>query len=180
MQRGLGKGEVLWGAIDHRRVTEVLHNPRYAGAFVYGRRRTAYDTELRSHLLEVPREQWHTLIREAHPGYITWDEFERNQDTLRRNSVSFGIAARGAQAREGVGLLQGRVLCGRCGARMRTRYQHSAGAPVAYYQCVEACVRRAAKPCQSFQGRGLDAAIGALLLDKVAPAALGGGRPSAR
>jgi len=172
LQRGLGKGDVLWGAIDHRRVTEVLHNPRYAGAFVYGRRRTSYDVELRTHLLEVPREQWHTLIRDAHPGYITWDEFERNQDALRRNSVSFGVVARGSQAREGVGLLQGRVLCGRCGSRMRTRYQQAASGPVANYQCVEASVRRAAKPCQSFQGRGLDAAIGALLLDKVAPAAL--------
>ena len=172
LQRGLGKGDVLWGAIDHRRVNEVLHNPRYAGAFVYGRRRTTYDTELRTHLLEVPREQWHTLIRDAHPGYITWDEFERNQDTLRRNSVSFGITARGSQAREGVGLLQGHVLCGRCGARMRTRYQQTAGGPVAYYQCVEAAVRRAAKPCQSLQGRSLDAAVSVLLLDKVAPAAL--------
>lgn len=172
LQRGLGKGDVLWGAIDHRRVTEVLHNPRYAGAFVYGRRRTSYDTELRSHLLEVPREQWHTLIRDAHPGYITWDEFERNQDALRRNSVSFGVVARGSHAREGVGLLQGRVLCGRCGSRMHTRYQQAASGPVANYQCVEASVRRAAKPCQSFQGRSLDAAIGALLLDKVAPAAL--------
>ena len=172
LQRGLGKGDVLWGAIDHRRVTEVLHNPRYAGAFVYGRRRTSYDANLRTHLLEVPREQWHTLIRQAHPGYITWDEFERNQVTLRQNSVSFGIASRGSVPREGVGLLQGRILCGRCGARMRTRYQQTRGDPVANYQCLEASVRRAAKACQSVQGRTLDAAISNLLLDKVAPTAL--------
>jgi DNA invertase Pin-like site-specific DNA recombinase len=172
LQRGLGKGDVLWGGIDHRRVIEILHNPRYAGAFVYGRRRTTYDTQLRTHLLEVPREQWHALIRDAHPGYISWDEFERNQDSLRRNNVSFGIAARGSQAREGVALLQGRVVCGRCGARMRTRYQQAANATVAYYQCLEAAVRRGAKACQSLQGRSLDAAISALLLDKVAPAAL--------
>lgn len=172
LQRGLGKGDVLWGPIDNSRVAEVLHNPRYAGAFVYGRRRTSYDTQLRSHLLEVPREQWHTLIRDAHPGYITWDEFERNQETLRGNSVSFGVAARGSQAREGVGLLQGHILCGRCGSRMRTRYQMGASGPVANYQCVEAAVRRADKACQSFQGSGLDAAVSAQLLDRVAPAAL--------
>jgi DNA invertase Pin-like site-specific DNA recombinase len=172
LQRGLGKGDVLWGGIDHRRVTEILHNPRYAGAFVYGRRRTSYDANLRTHLLEVPREQWHTLIREAHPGYISWDEFERNQVTLRESSVSFGVAARGSRPREGVGLLQGRVVCGRCGARMRTRYQQTRAGAVAYYQCVEASVRRAAKACQSVQGRTLDAAISALLLDKVAPTAL--------
>jgi DNA invertase Pin-like site-specific DNA recombinase len=172
LQRGLGKGDVLWGGIDHRRVTEVLHNPRYAGAFVYGRRRTSYDANLHTHLLEVPREQWHTLIREAHPGYISWDEFERNQVTLRQNSVSFGVASRGSMPREGVGLLQGRILCGRCGARMRTRYQQTRGGPVANYQCLEASVRRAAKACQSVQGRTLDAAISELLLAKVAPAAL--------
>jgi len=172
LQRGIGKGDVLWGGIDHRRIIEVLHNPRYAGAFVYGRRRTMYDAELRQHLLQLPREQWHTLIRDAHPGYISWDEFERNQDTLRQNSVAFGVAARGSQPREGVGLLQGRVLCGRCGTRMRTRYEQVVSGPVAYYQCIEASVRRGAKPCLSIQGRSLDAAISVLLLDKVAPAAL--------
>jgi DNA invertase Pin-like site-specific DNA recombinase len=172
LQRGLGKGDVLWGAIDHRRVTEVLHNPRYAGAFVYGRRRTSYDANLRTRLLEVPREQWHTLIRQAHPGYITWAEFECNQVKLRENSVSFGVASRGCVPREGVGLLQGRILCGQCGARMRTRYQQTRSGPVASYQCLEASVRRAAKACQSVQGRTLDAAISDLLLDKVAPTAL--------
>jgi DNA invertase Pin-like site-specific DNA recombinase len=172
LKRGIGKGDVLWGGIDHSRVIEVLHNPRYAGAFVYGRHRTTYDVELHPHLLLLPREQWHTLIRDAHPGYISWDEFERNQDTLKHNSVAFGTVARGGQPREGVGLLQGRILCGRCGARMRTRYEQVISGPVAYYQCVEASVRRGAKPCQSAQGRSLDAAISALLLEKVAPAAL--------
>ena len=172
LQRGVGKGDVLWAEIDHTRVIEVLHNPRYAGAFVYGRHRTSYDTNLRSHLLKVPQEQWHTLIRDAHPGYLTWDEFERNQATLKHNSVAFGVVARGSQPREGAGLLQGRLVCGRCGSRMRTRYQHADGGTVAYYQCLEASMRRGAKMCQSVQGRTLDAAISVLLLDKVAPAAL--------
>ena len=172
LQRGVGKGDVLWGGIDHTRVIEVLHNPRYAGAFVYGRHRTSYDTNLRSHLLKVPQDQWHTLIRNAHPGYITWDEFARNQETLKHNSVAFGVVARGSQPREGAGLLQGRVVCGRCGLRMRTRYQNSEGGTVAYYQCLEASMRRGAKMCQGVQGRSLDAAISVLLLDKVAPAAL--------
>ena len=45
--RGIGKGEVLWGELDHSRVLEVLHNPRYAGAFVYGRRRATYNADLK-------------------------------------------------------------------------------------------------------------------------------------
>ncbi|MBK6973268.1 MAG: recombinase family protein [Sterolibacteriaceae bacterium] len=172
LQRGLGKGDVLWGSIDHRRVVEILHNPRYAGAFVYGRVHTARDENLRPHLLQVPREQWHTLICNAHPGYIDWDEFERNQLTLKHNAPGRGVTGRGSPPREGVGLLQGRIICGRCGARMSTRYSHIATTTVPYYQCLVAAVRRGAKACQSLQGASLDAAIGAQLLDKVAPAAL--------
>jgi DNA invertase Pin-like site-specific DNA recombinase len=172
LQRGLGKGEVLWGSIDHRRVTEILHNPRYAGAFVYGRRHVRRDANLRAHLQLVPREQWQTLIRNAHPGYIDWDEFERNQLTLRQNAAALGVAGRGSVPREGIGLLQGRIICGRCGARMTTRYSRNVAATVPYYQCLEASVRRGAKPCQSVQGCSLDAAITAQLLDKVAPSAL--------
>lgn len=80
--RGIGKGEVLWGELDHSRVLEVLHNPRYAGAFVYGRRRTAYNAELKQVQLQLKRENWQVLIRDAHPGYISWDEFERNELTV--------------------------------------------------------------------------------------------------
>ena len=39
IRRGVGKGDVLWGGLDHSRVIQILHNPRYAGAFVYGRTR---------------------------------------------------------------------------------------------------------------------------------------------
>jgi DNA invertase Pin-like site-specific DNA recombinase len=172
LQRGIGKGDVLWGLIDSRRVLEILHNPRYAGAFVYGRRHVTHDANLRPHLLDLPREQWHTLICNAHPGYIEWDEFERNQVTLRDNAAGRGISGRGSVPREGVGLLQGRIICGRCGARMTTRYSHIATATVPYYQCIVAAARRGAKACQSIQGSSLDAAISAQLLDKVAPATL--------
>lgn len=172
LQRGIGKGDVLWGSIDHRRVVEILHNPRYAGAFVYGRRRVAHDANLKPHLLQVPRDQWQTLICDAHPGYIDWDEFERNQVTLTQNASSRGVAGRGSVPREGVGLLQGRIICGRCGQRMTTRYRGNGSAVVPYSQCLTASARRGAKACQSVHGSSLDAAIGAQVLDKVAPAAL--------
>src|ERR1700730_19182804 len=69
---GPHKGELAWGPLLHWRALRALKNPRYTGAFVYGRtetRRTLRGGELRS---QLPREQWHTLIRDAHPGYITW------------------------------------------------------------------------------------------------------------
>jgi DNA invertase Pin-like site-specific DNA recombinase len=172
IRRGVGKGDVLWGALDHSRVVQLLHNPRYAGAFVYGRTRGGRDAQLKSVQRKVPREQWHVLIPDAHAGYISWQEYEHNQATLRQNAAGFGEAARGSMPREGVGLLQGRVVCGRCGARMRVRYQDIEQHLEPYYQCTEAVVRRAGKLCQSVRGRPIDEAVSALLIESVAPAAI--------
>lgn len=172
IRRGIGKGDVLWGSLDQSRVVQILHNPRYAGAFVYGRTRGGRNAQMKSVQRKVAREQWYVLIRDAHAGYIDWDEFERNQLTLKQNEAGFGEARRGSVPREGVGLLQGRVICGRCGARMRVRYQKVAGHLEPYYQCTEAVVRRGGKLCQSVRGRPIDEAISARLLDSVAPAAI--------
>ena len=71
---GPHKDEVIWGPLLHHRALRVLKNPRYAGAFAYGRsrsRRTPGGGEAR---VALPREQWHTLILEAHRGYIGWEE----------------------------------------------------------------------------------------------------------
>jgi Recombinase/Recombinase zinc beta ribbon domain len=173
VRRGVGKGDVLWGTLDHSRVLQILHNPRYAGAFVYGRTRTSRNAHtLKSMLRKVARENWNVLIPDAHAGYITWQEYERNQVILKQNTGGFGVAARGSMPREGVGLLQGRVVCGHCGARMRVRYQEVERRLEPYYQCSEAVVRHAGKLCQSVRGRPVDEAVSALLLESVAPAAL--------
>ena len=171
IRRGIGKGEVMWGAMEHCRVIQVLHNPRYAGAFVYGRTRGAYRPAGKQTSIKVPREDWQVLIRDSHAGYIDWEEFERNQATLKQNAGGFG-QSRGGLPREGKGLLQGRVVCGICGARMRVRYQEVAGKLEPYYMCAENAVRRAGKPCQSIRGRAIDEVISALLLDHVAPTAI--------
>jgi hypothetical protein len=173
IRRGIGKGEVLWGELDHSRVLDILHNPRYAGAFVYGRTRSTYNCDLKPVQLQVKRENWQVLIRDAHPGYISWGEFERNQLTMRDNAVGFSANLRGAAPREGIALLQGHVLCGRCGSRMRVRYDSRAGQQRPYYCCNEGTVRHAeSRNCQWVQGAEIDAAISALLLQTVAPAAI--------
>ena len=173
IRRGIGKGDVLWGAPNHSRVLQILHNPRYAGAFVYGRTRGAYNADLKPVQLQVKQENWQVLIRDAHPGYISWVEFESNLVTLQHNATGFSTSSRGASPREGVALLQGRVLCGRCGSRMRVRYDSRAGQQRPYYCCNEGTVRRAeSKNCQWVPGAAIDAAINALLLQTVAPAAI--------
>ena len=89
---------------------------------VYGRMRSARTAELRPTTLKVAREDWQVLIPHAHAGYLSWEEFERNQIRLRDNAAGFSAESRGSVPREGPALLQGRLLCGRCGARMRVRY----------------------------------------------------------
>ena len=172
VRRGTGKGDVLWGALEHSRAAQILHNPSYAGAFVYGRTRSAHRPGNKMTQLKVAREDWQVLIRDAHPGYVTWDEFEQTQTTLKENAWGFGQSRRGSMPREGTGLLQGRVMCGICGARMRVRYQELGGKLEPYYMCTESSMRRADKTCQTVRGRAVDDAVGALLLDNVAPATL--------
>ena len=172
VRRGIGKGDVLWGSLDHSRVIQILHNPRYAGAFVYGRTRTVHSAKRSPRQLAVKREEWQVLIPNAHVGFIDWDEFEEIQATLRTNLGGFSPSGRGSMPREGSGLLQGRLMCGRCGSRMRVRYQDVERRLEPYYQCTEESVRRAGKLCQSVRGRPVDEAISALLLETVVPAAI--------
>src|SRR5262249_14888267 len=91
IRRGIGKGDVLWGKLNHSRVIQILHNPRYAGAFVYGRHRAVPAVSMRrtTRVLKVARENWQVVLPNAHPGYISWEEFERNEVTLRQNGAGF-------------------------------------------------------------------------------------------
>lgn len=172
IRRGIRKGDVLWSGIDHSRVLQILHNPRYAGAFAYGRTRTAYNAKLKSVQLRVARSDWQALIPEAHEGYISWAEYERNQSALEQNAAGFSPGLRGRMPRQGSGLLQGRLLCGRCGARMRVHYEPFEGRLRPYYVCNEAVVRHAGKHCQWVRGAPVDDAVSALLLEVMAPAAI--------
>ena len=168
-----GKDEVRWIPLEHFRVLQILHNPRYAGAFVYGRTRGVRTADLKSTThVQVARKEWMVLIKNAHVGYVSWEEFERNQSTLKQNLTAFGSGGRGTVPREGSALLQGHVVCGRCGARMRTRYQQLSDRQVPYYVCTEEVVRRGGKTCQSIRGQDIDAAISEVLLRTVAPAAI--------
>ncbi|MGH8533307.1 MAG: recombinase family protein, partial [Gammaproteobacteria bacterium] len=172
VRRGIGKGDLHWAALDHSRVLQILHNPRYAGAFVYGRTRSARTAELRPTTLKVAREDWQVLIPNVHPGYLSWEEFEGNQIRLRDNAAGFSANSRGNVPREGPALLQGRLLCGRCGARMRVRYDCVDHRLEPYYVCSDAVVRHAGTLCQSVRGTSIDVAISVLLLETVAPAAI--------
>ena len=124
-RRGPQQGELLWEPLRHWRVLHVLHNPRYAGAF--GRTRTHQRPGRRVAIETLPRDEWTVRLPDAHVGYITWDQFERNQQRLRDNAYAHGAHRRRSPPREGPALLQGLVLCGVCGQRMTVRYHTRQG-----------------------------------------------------
>jgi DNA invertase Pin-like site-specific DNA recombinase len=172
VRTGAHKGELAWAPLRHWRVLRTLHNPRYAGAFVYGRRRERKTPQGRRTFETVPQDQWVALIHDAHPGYITWQQFETNQTLLAGNAAAHGNQRTAGPAREGPALLQGLVVCGRCGRRMTVRYHHRRGVEVPDYQCVGECIQGGAPRCQTIPGAAVDTAIAQLLLDTVTPLAL--------
>ncbi|HHK41343.1 MAG TPA: recombinase family protein, partial [Planctomycetaceae bacterium] len=111
---GLSKREVLWGELTHSLVLRILHNPRYAGAFAWGRCRTRRRPDGKVIQEALPREEWTTLLLDAHDGYITWDQYEKNLRRLRDNSAAHGDDRRRSPPREGPALLQGLVICAKC------------------------------------------------------------------
>jgi DNA invertase Pin-like site-specific DNA recombinase len=172
IRTGPRKGDLAWTPLRHHRVLRVLHNPRYAGAFVYGRRRQRTTPNGKISYETLARDQWTALIPNAHPGYIDWERFETNQTQLAGNAAAHGADRKNGPPREGPALLQGLVVCGRCGRRMTVRYHTRRGIEVPDYQCVAESIRSGVGRCQTVPGAGVDAAITALLLDTVTPYAL--------
>ena len=164
-------GELLWVKLGITQVLFVLHNPRYAGAFVYGRtriRRTLQGVQQE----RLPQEKWHTLLLGAHAGYISWDEYQENQRRLQENTQALGPERRKSPPREGPALLQGLVICGICGERMKVIYHVRAGRRVPDYICDGRTVDDPQPICQWISGKDVDEAMGELLLEIVTPVAV--------
>jgi DNA invertase Pin-like site-specific DNA recombinase len=171
--RGGGhQGELTWGTLQHHDVLRLLHHPAYAGAYVFGRTRTSKTADGKVHIHEVPRDEWPVVRYDAHDGYITWQEYERNQEQLAMNSQAYA-PQRFAPPREGPALLQGLILCGRCGERMTVRYHQRGGRRIVPdYVCQRAGIAHAQPPCQRIPGAALDRAVADLLLTLVTPEAI--------
>jgi DNA invertase Pin-like site-specific DNA recombinase len=166
-------GELYWVPLRHQHVLFTLHNPRYAGAYFYGRRRQFRDLEGRHRHIRKPREDWTVFIPGAHPGYISMETFEANQARLAANAAAHGEDRRAGPAREGPALLQGLVVCGRCGRRMTVNYHRRCNASlVPDYSCQTEGIERATRPCMNVCGSGIDAAVAELVLAELSPLAV--------
>jgi len=167
---GPSKGELVWNKLTVSRAIQVLHNPCYAGTYVYGRTQTRTGGDGRVIFQALPRERWHTIIPDAHEGYISWDQYEENQRCLRENWRVDGC--RRFPPREGPALLQGIVVCGKCGALMSPRYRTKGGRFYIDYWCKGMGNTQARHSCQNIPGLSIDRAISDLLLEVVTPVAL--------
>ena len=172
---GARDSDLVWGRLRNGRVLAILHNPAYAGAYVYGR------TKTRTHALpgEAPRikgrtrqmqiEDWPIVLHDAQVAYIAWQEFLRNQQRLDDNRTFRAEVRRGAP-REGTALLQGIVRCGRCGRRMSVRYLADGRRPS--YECNQVHAQLAGPTCASIRGDEVDAAVARTFLEAIEPAQL--------
>lgn len=172
VRSGPHQGDLLWGPLLHCRALQVLHNPRYAGAFFYGRShsRTTVDGRVRFELR--PREQWDVLLPETHVGYLTWADYEENLRRLAANAHALGPDRRASPPREGPALLQGVVLCGVCGERMGVHYHARGDQLTPDYVCQRRGIAHGEAACQRIPGVCVDRAIGDLLVEAVSPLTL--------
>lgn len=158
---------IRWQPATYEPLRRMLKNPIYAGAYVYGRRQVEeyLDAEQQPHkrMRERPDCDWHVLIKDHHEGYISWESFERNQRRIAGNQR--GEAKAGAP-REGTSLLQGLVLCARCGRPMKVNYT---GSRCLRYVCTQP-QRQGTRPvCQAFGATRLEQAFEQLVLEALAP-----------
>lgn len=168
-------GRVSWKTATYPAVHDLLTNPCYAGAFVFGRTRTDKHLDEAGRLVtrtrQVPRDQWQVLICEHHPGFVSWERYEQIQDQLRANWRAPRGHGGGA-VREGSALLQGRIRCGQCGRMMQTGYSGANG-DCPRYVCARAKQLYAGqRSCQSLGGRRLEQRVCDQVLTVLEPAAL--------
>ena len=150
---GAWAGQLRWGPLTHHRVLQVLKNPAYAGAYVHGRHVTRKtvdaDGNVRTVTAEVPRAQWKVLIKDHHPGYVTWDEYLAVEARLAANWTASGART----VREGSALCQGIIYCGSCGGPMVANYQ---GGDRANYECHSRRDGKKAPGCRGIATAALD------------------------
>jgi len=172
LRGGANKGQLAWGPLCHTRALHVLRNPRYAGAYVFGRMKAVKRPDSKYTIKLLPQEDWHTLILDAHPGYITWQQYQDNLRTLHVYAQAHGLDRRNSPPGEGPALLQGLVVCGVCGRRMSVRYHKRHRELVPDYTCQHESHEHGQDVCQQVPGHGIDQAIGELLLEMVQPVTL--------
>jgi hypothetical protein len=164
-----GKGGKLeWKPASYQRVHRVLTNPFLAGAYVYGRRQVEEFLDASNlpakRMRERDQKEWRVFIKDHHEGYISWETFEKIQKQIEANCR---CPKNPGAPREGPALLQGLVLCGRCGRNMKLRY--GKGGRIFRYECRARRDRYGGQLCQGFGAKKLERAVEELVVRALEP-----------
>lgn len=172
--RGTAGEQILWRLPSQSRIHQMLRNPCYAGALVYGRTgsRPALGAERarRATRTKRPLEQWKVLLHDHHEGYISWEQYLHHQRMLEANVARAAGQSSGA-ARSGGALLSGVLRCGRCGRKFFVMYG-GIGGRVPRYGCHGGRTERGSAACQSLGSLRLDRVVAELVLEAIEPAAI--------
>jgi DNA invertase Pin-like site-specific DNA recombinase len=165
---GLHAGELLWRRPSYTAIHEILRNPAYAGAFVYGRTgpHPSRRPGQRSRRRKRPFAEWTTIQRDCYPAYISWEQFVANRTRIADNASHYSGRAQGAP-RQGSALLAGLAVCGHCGHQMYVLYRAHPR-----YVCQMRTKLLAEPSCQSLPVESIDAAVVAAFFEAIAPAEL--------
>lgn len=161
----------VWKPPVYNTIHHMLTNPVYGGAYAFGRTGSRVTVEggrkriSRGHRRD--REAWDVLIVDHHEGYVSWEEFERNQRLIADNANCKGLMTRGA-VRRGDALLAGLLRCGHCGRRLHVSYTGTDGYCVRY-SCRGAHLNHGTRRCISFGGVRVDSAVAEEVLRLLSP-----------
>ena len=175
---GPNRGQLEWRRPNRQTLRNLLHHPIYAGAYTWGRRpidpRRKVAGRPSTGRIVLPPEQAIVFLKDRCPAYITWRQYQANQQRMADNQAR--TQRRGA-VREGSALLGGLLVCGRCGYRMMVQYDRSDPGKSPNlnrprYVCSRHAVEYGGSLCQSLAGSMLDAFIVRQVLGVVEPAAV--------
>jgi excisionase family DNA binding protein len=166
-----GERAIRWQAPRYSTILKVLTSPIYAGAYVYGRRKSVTRIEEGAKVvrrgLKKNREDWNVLLKEHHEGYISWERFESNLRMIANNNSQQGESVRGP-VRRGEALLTGLLRCRHCGRRIYVRYNGHRGDPS--YSCTNNWQKdRPQAKCFTFGAYRVDEAVAAAVLKVLQP-----------
>jgi len=169
-------GQLIWGRLTHSRVLGILKNPSYGGMYVFGRYQyrvqISAQGEVRKRMQAVAMPDWKVRLPEHHEGYIRAEEFWQNLERLQKNCTHGEETGLSGPTREGLALLQGRLLCGHCGRAITVRYTGNGGIYPMYLCNWLHREGLATKDCLSFRCDVLDSVIAEEVLNALQPAEL--------
>jgi DNA invertase Pin-like site-specific DNA recombinase len=159
----------MWKAPRYHSLLSLLKNPLYAGVYAYGQSKTTTRIENgRKRTVRSRRsrqDEWAVLIQHHHEGYISWTEYQSNQELIANNANGKGAMVRGSVKRGGA-LLSGLLRCGHCGAKLLAQYP---GPTVIRYQCSSYILNREASCCVMFGGLRADRLVAEQVLQAIQP-----------